>query len=139
MRETGFLVAKLEEIWQKYFFECERPNRIVIQFGKVAKKRLGSIRRTNVTRNSFDTLILINGHFKNKAIPEFVIDATIAHELVHYIHGFSSPLPQLSRFPHRGGKIEKEMERRDLGELLQLETDWLGSNWLNYIKALKNN
>lgn len=135
MRENGFLVEKLEKIWHKYFSDCKRPNRIIIQFGKSVRKRLGSIRRTNISKNNYDTLILINGHFRNRDIPECVIDATIAHELVHYIHGFSSPLPQLSRFPHRGGKIEKEMERRNLGELLQMETDWLNANWIKYLNS----
>ena len=137
MRNNDFLIGRFKYIWEKYFSDYNRPNRIIIQFGRKAEKRLGSIRRTNIKGKKFDTLILLNGYFKDKSIPEYVIDATIAHELVHYIHGFSSPLPQLSRFPHRGGKIEREMERRDLGWLLEKETAWLNSNWIKYIKSVK--
>lgn len=135
MRNNKYLEQKLQDIFKKYFSDIPIKNNVHICFGKKAKKRLGSIRERYVGKKSsdFDTLILINGHFRDKYIPEVIIDATIAHELCHYAHGFASPLPQLSRFPHRGGAVDKEMVRRGIGELVLQEQNWLDKNWINYL------
>lgn len=135
MRNNKYLKQKLDDLWQKYFSDVVQSNKVEIQFSRKAKRRLGSIRRCHYPDQAgFDTLIYINGHFQDEAIPEYVIDATICHELAHYAHGFSSPLPKLSRFPHRGGVVDNELERRGLGGLLARETSWLKRNWLKYLR-----
>ena len=137
MRDNKLLEGKLEQIWSEYFNDVPKSNRITIGFGRKAKKRLGSIReKKGESSKKFDTLILINSHFKNRKIPEYIIDATIAHELCHYAHGFASPLPQLSRYPHRGGAVDRELITRGLGHLVKKETDWLNANWFNYLDNL---
>lgn len=132
MRDKFFLKMRIDYLWNEYFKDIPRSNQVDICFGRRAGKRLGSIRQR---LDHTDTLITINGHFCDKKIPDYVIDATIVHELCHYAHGFSSPLPQLSRFPHRGGMVNKELFKRGLGGLLKKETKWLNKNWSNYLKT----
>ena len=136
MRNNAYLRRKLDKLWQAHFPDVKKSNRVEIEFGRKAAKRLGSIRRCHYPgEESFDTLIYINGHFKDQRIPEYVIDATICHELAHYAQGFSSPLPRLSRFPHRGGSVDKELEDRNLGWLVEKELDWLNKNWDKFLKS----
>ncbi|MFA5926975.1 MAG: hypothetical protein WCT32_01380 [Patescibacteria group bacterium] len=131
MRDDSYLQERLQIIWERHFPDVPRPNDVQIRFGRKAKKRLGSIcsRGGNDLRNNFDTQILINGHFQSKKIPEYVIDATIAHELCHYTHGFSSPLPRRCLHPHKGGVVEKELERRGISHWADDEWKWLQNNW----------
>lgn len=133
MRNNTYLKLRLQEIWSKYFFDVKKSNPIEIKFGKKARKRLGSIRERKFNEGS-DTLIVINGHFKNPIIPECVIDATIAHELCHYVQGFGSSLPQLSKYPHRGGSVDIEMKKRGLGGTLEAEKRWLDHNWVHFLR-----
>ncbi|MCL5411036.1 MAG: hypothetical protein M1324_04305 [Patescibacteria group bacterium] len=130
MRDDTFLSDRLELLWKKYFADVSKSNKVHIKFGRKAVKRLGSIRQKV---DGTDTIIILNGYFKDKTVPDYVVDATIIHELCHYAHGFSSPLPQLSRFPHKGGLVDKEFYRRGLNDLLKMETEWLNKNWFKYI------
>jgi len=41
-----------------------------------------------------------------------LVDATIVHELTHYLHGFSSPIEQKFRTAHAGGVVVKELKKR---------------------------
>jgi len=68
---------------------------------------------------------MVTRMFQNPAFPEEVVDHTLAHELVHYIHGFSSPYPRLHKFPHRGGIIDKEMKDRGMGNLVSYYRKWV--------------
>lgn len=135
VRTNNFLEKLLTAIWADFFYDVPRLNQVIIKFGPRAKKRLGSIRRINLCDRGFDTLILINGYFRNNEIPEYVISATIAHEICHYLHGFSSPLPKLSKYPHKGGLVEIELKHRNLSRLLEKEKKWLNKNWLNFIDS----
>jgi len=130
MRDDTFLSDRLDFLWKKYFADVSKSNKVYIKFGRKAVKRLGSIRQKI---NQTDTIIILNGHFRDQEIPGYVVDATIIHELCHYAHGFSSPLPQLSRFPHRGGLVDREFYKRGLCGLLQKETEWLNKNWFRYV------
>jgi hypothetical protein len=84
-------------------------------------------------KRDFVTIIVINGLFRDEAIPEFVIDSVIAHEMSHYAHGFNSPLPQIHRHPHKGGVIKKELNARDLSALELKQKIWIKENWQNYL------
>jgi len=91
--------------------------------------------RTTNIRNSKQnpTIITINGLFKDKFVPEFIIDSVIAHEMVHYAHGFASPHEKKYATPHAGGIIKKEMAERGLEDLFILQKKWLKKNWKDFI------
>ena len=77
---------------------------------------------------------MINGYFRNEKVPDYVIDTTIAHELVHYMHGFNSPLPKMYKHPHKGGIVNKELKKRGFGNMLNLERKWIRNEWKNIAK-----
>jgi hypothetical protein len=136
LRKDPYLYERLENIWNKYFSDVPRENMVLIGFGRKAKKRLGSIGSKACPLGCKDhTHILINGRLKDPFVPDFVIDATIAHELCHYTHGFCSPRPRHHLHPHRDGVVDAEMERRGLKELSKREWNWLQENWVKYLKT----
>lgn len=139
MRDNDWLRTKLEDIWKSNFSDVSRDNHVEIVFGRKAKTRLGSIRALkskSVSRHP-DTLITITGYFQDEKVPEFMIDATIAHELCHYAHGFFSPLPRLSRYPHQGGLVDKELVVRGFGDDLMKQRVWLKTSWREIIGPVK--
>lgn len=121
-RDDRWLLSRLDLIWPKYFADVPQKNKVFIKFGRFAKLRLGSIRLDPKVKSSF---ITITGMFKNPQIPQNVVDCTIAHELTHYSHGFSSPHVRLHKYPHEGGVVKKEMEARGMGYLLKAYRDWI--------------
>ncbi len=151
MRDNSWLEQKMYEIWEDHFNDIPRKNLVLIKFGKNAKRQLGSIRwvegRTKVKTflrkfkeklhhqdDERITLITISSLFKDLSIPEYVIEATIAHEMIHYAHGFFSPLSQIYNHPHKGGIIRKEMEKRGLKEIYKTSKRWLKESWREYLK-----
>lgn len=126
MRDQAWLQAQLDFLLEKNFADMEMPNKIKIQFGRKAQRRLGSIR---MNRNKKTSSILINGIFRQELVPKEVVLATIAHELCHYAHGFCSPLPQKYKSPHAGGIIERELKKRDLLLYHSFEKDWTKVHW----------
>ncbi len=140
VRNNKWLENLLADIWLKYFPDVVRQNDVKIKFGRPAKTRLGSIKwgRKLVKHPNGElkkrSIITITGYFKHEDIPEDVVRGVIAHELVHYAHGFSSPLPQLHQHPHKGGIVDKEMVKRGLTKELELEKNWLRKNWITFLK-----
>lgn len=122
IRDNNWLLSRLDEIWTKYFSDVPQSNRVFIRFGRFAKLRLGSIKYNKKTH---DTIITITSMFRSKLIPKDVIDHTIAHELIHYSHGFSSTHPKLHKYPHAGGVIKKEMLARGMGEQFCAYKKWI--------------
>lgn len=140
MRDNEWLENRMEYIQRKHFADAEISNALLIRFGRRARRVLGSIRK-NQERSildrlagKFDTQIIINGHFRDKGIPEYVVDAVIGHELCHYVHGFSSPLPQLARHPHKGRIVNYEMAKRKMGDLELMQKRWIKQHWLAYLR-----
>ena len=129
-RDDAWLISRLDHLWSNYFSDIQQKNKVFIKFGRAAKFRFGSIRLEPKTKAS---VIVINGNFRSPEVPQEVVDHTIAHELVHYTHGFSSPLAQKHDHPHKGGVIDKEMISRGLGHLIKAYKDWLRE----YKKTLK--
>lgn len=122
MRDDIWLLSRLDYIWSEYFSDVKTQNRVFIRFGRFARLRLGSIK---YDKKSDHSSITITGMFKNLQIPQAVVDCTIAHELTHYSHGFSSPHPRMHKYPHDGGVVKKEMESRGMGHLLKSYRDWI--------------
>ncbi len=121
-RDNVWLLSRLDYIWSTHFADVPQTNRVYIKFGRHAKLRLGSIKLNPTTKSS---LITITAMFKDPKIPVEVVDHTIGHELSHYTHGFSSLQPRLHKYPHEGGVVRKEMERRGMGHLHRAYNKWV--------------
>jgi hypothetical protein len=150
-RTNNWLASRMYDLWENHFADVPRKNLVVIKFGRASGRQLGSIKwarkntriksllKTKEVRDTYVvqddrriTVITITKNFQDPKIPELVVDATIAHEIVHYVHGFSSPLKQTYRHPHQGGIVRKELESRGLGELHNKAREWLRENWSRY-------
>lgn len=132
-RDHNWLKLRLEHIWRTYFPDIAIANNVFVKFGQKATTRLGSIKYGRRRENP-NTIITINGHFKNPEIPEFVVDGVLAHELTHYAHGFCSPHEQAFRHPHKNSVVKNEMISRGLQDLLKLEKKWIKNNWVKFLK-----
>ena len=129
-RDDKWLLSRLKRVWGDYFSDVVQVNPIVIGFGRYSKYRFGSVRYEKRAKTTYITL---TGMFKDERVPEEVIDQTIAHEICHYAHGFSSPRPRLHKYPHYGGIIKKELNTRGLECLVKAYAKWLKE----YRKTLK--
>ncbi|OGE25590.1 hypothetical protein A3C26_03525 [Candidatus Daviesbacteria bacterium RIFCSPHIGHO2_02_FULL_39_12] len=122
LRDNNWLLSRLDDLWSHYFADVSQDNPVLIGFGRYSKYRLGSIK---MERRGHRSKITITGMFKNPNIPTAVVDHTIAHELVHYTHGFSSKKVRLHRYPHAGGIVNKELEQRGMGFLTKAYKSWI--------------
>lgn len=121
-RDDNWLLSRLDYLWTNYFTDVTQDNPVFIRFGRYSRFRLGSIRLDRVSKKTYITL---TGMFKDPQIPMAVVDQTIAHEMCHYAHGFSSPKTRLHKYPHSGGVIKKELEARKLGHLYTAYRKWV--------------
>lgn len=128
-RDDVWLLSRLDCLWSKYFDNISQDNPVFIRFGRYSRFRLGSIRLDRHSKMSF---ITVTGMFKDTGIPVEVVDHTIAHELCHYAHGFSSTKPRMHKYPHHGGVIKKELEARGMHGLVKAYDKWL----ISYRKTL---
>jgi hypothetical protein len=145
-RNDIWLEYLMYELWEEYFNDIPRKNLVLIKFGRRAKRQLGCIkwvkgntrvkaflkRRQSLMKHQDDdriTLITITSLFKSPKVPVYVVRSTIAHEMVHYAHGFFSPLKKLYNLPHQGGIIRREMLSRGMQELYYNTKRWLKENW----------
>lgn len=121
-RDDIWLLSRLDYLWSSYFTNVSQINPVFIRFGRYSRLRLGSIKLDRLTKKSY---ITITGRFKDPNIPVAVVDHTIAHELCHYAHGFSSPRQRLHKYPHHGGVIKKELAARGLQQLSVAYGKWV--------------
>ncbi len=135
-RSHVWLQEQLAIIWENYFGDVERLNRVTITWGGTARTRLGSI---TAKGGSFDcpehSEIRINALLRDERIPESVVWQTISHELAHYTHGFCSPHPRKFDHPHRGKVIEKELFARNLTDVYVESEGWLKKNWHAHVAS----
>ena len=124
LRNDAWLTERTQLLWENHFADVPKGYPIVTKFGSRARYRFGSI----AARNS-KSLILINQLFATPDVPTYVVDATLAHELAHYAHGFGSGLPRKYAHAHRGGVVDKELEARGLGELSAKAEQWRKAHW----------
>lgn len=132
MRDAAWLHGRLDYLWDTYFADVEQDNDVRIVWGRKAKTRLGSIRLD--AADPTITIITINRLYQDEAIPEYVVDATIVHELTHYAHGFNSPHAQKQAHPHAGGVMAKEFAERGLSDMYKAQKKWLKLNWRTIIE-----
>ncbi len=131
-RDEGWLQSILDKIWDNYFLDVPQVNDVRMVFGRRAKRRLGSISLDPQDRHT--SIVTMNGIFKREDIPEFVVEATIFHELTHYAHGFNSPLDQAQAHPHAGGVMRREFAERGLLELYLQQKRWLKEHWADVLR-----
>jgi hypothetical protein len=141
MRDHAWLQNQLEFLLSKYFANVPINNPVEVHWGREARYRFGSIklvkprglrtflgfrsRKKILENHPQKSLINITGMFKDESIPVGVVHYTVAHELCHYAHGFSSTNKKLFRFPHHGGVINKELTERGAQELIPVFKRWL--------------
>ena len=123
------LSAYLNWIWQTYFSDVVRVNTITIEYCSPWKSRLGLIR---LSLDATTTFIGINSLLRSPQVPEPVVITTIAHELVHYTHGFGSPLPRRWKHPHANHVVDHELEQRSLGTYLRSCNEWIDAHWYSF-------
>lgn len=126
-RDAEWLENILADIWKEHFSDVDQTNEVIIRYGRRAKRRLGSIGLDPKDRQT--SIITINPLFRDLDVPEFIIKATIVHEMSHYAHGFNSPHDQKHRHPHSGGVIRREFAERNLEGLYLKQKRWLKEHW----------
>lgn len=133
MRNNDWLYNRMLQIWNLLFPEVQKLNLIEIRFKGKWKNKFGHIK---LLKNKTSE-IAINGLFQDERIPEYIIDLTIAHELIHYYHGFNSPHKQKYRHPHQGGIVTKELKKRGFAHLLNKEKQFIKKEWFNFYYKYK--
>jgi hypothetical protein len=128
-RDQAWLDRELDLIWDEYFRDTPRVNGVHLGFYRPWKLRLGVIRLNMLDG---DTYIGLNSLLSHDEAPYCVALVTIAHELVHYCHGFGSPLPQKYKHPHRGGVVTRELLDRGLRRELGEYSDWIEQHWWSF-------
>ncbi len=124
VRDNAWLAERVKLLREHHFADVPQGYPIVTRFASRAKYRLGCICARSGTAH-----ITVNQLYSDEAVPVYVIDGTLAHELAHYAHGFGSGLPQVHRHAHRGGVVDKELEKRGLGDVNARAEEWRKANW----------
>lgn len=130
-RDQEWIESLLADIWYRYFLDIEQHNDVRILWARRAKRRLGSIALD--PRDMQTSIIRVNRLFQDLEVPEFVIVATVFHEMTHYAHGFHSPLKQKHAHPHSGGVIRREFAERGQVDLYLKQRRWLKEHWLEIL------
>lgn len=128
MRDSAWLQNQLDHLLKTYFSDIAITSPIEIKFGREAKYRFGSIKlykRRHFLGKPAKSIITITSMFAKDDVPVEVVDYTIGHELCHYTHGFSSTNKRLFKYPHHGGIVNKELERRGAKHLISAFKIWL--------------
>lgn len=124
MRDDNWLVERVEQHCLAYFSQLKRLNPIAVKFAIHARNKYGSIQlKGNVS------YIRVNHLYALPEVPEFVVDETLIHELIHYSHGFGSTLTKKFLHPHRGGVIEKEFVALGIESLMERASEWRTQHW----------
>jgi hypothetical protein len=129
-RDEAWLAERVRLLWEHHFADVPVGYPITVGFGSRARNRFGSI----AARNK-QAVIRVNRLYADPDVPTYVVDETLAHELAHYAHGFGSGLPQLHTHAHRGGVVDRELEKRGLGELNAKAEAWRKANWAAFYAA----
>lgn len=141
MRDNEWLKKQLDFLLKDYFSNVSLTSPIEIRFGREAKFRFGSVRLVKprgvkllrslkmlkLLKNAVPakSIITITSMFAAESVPVDVVRYTIAHELCHYAHGFSSANKRLFKYPHHGGIVNRELKERGAEELIHAFKKWL--------------
>jgi hypothetical protein len=136
LRDGAWLRDELAYLWRKHFADVPQVNRVEVSFGASWKTRLGVI---SLSADGQTSNIAINGLLSLPEVPYFVARVTIAHEMVHYAHGFGSPLPRKHRHPHRGRIVDKELRARGLSAEYDVYRAWIREHWYDFFDRVALN
>jgi hypothetical protein len=128
-RDARWLGAETERIWGRYFADVPRVNAVEVAFRRPWMRRLGVI---SLSEDQRTTRIGVNSLLAHDEAPRCLTLITVAHELVHYAHGFGSPLPRRHPHPHRGGIVPRELAARGLAAELDEYADWIHRHWWSF-------
>lgn len=128
-RDDRWLEARLRHLWDTYYRDVAPGYPIQVRFGRRARYRFGSIFSRHQT-----CFIRVNALFAHPDVPEHVVDATLAHELAHYVHGYDSGLRKLHMNPHRGGVVDAEMKKRGCFFLEEEASVWRKTVWPTFYR-----
>lgn len=129
LHNRGDVHSYLDTIWQRFFSDVPCVNDVEIAYCQPWKSRLGLIRMALDETASF---IGINALLQHSQVPEYLLITTIAHEMVHYAHGFGSPLPRQYEHPHANNVVNRELAKRGLGTYVQQSDMWIDKNWFSF-------
>jgi hypothetical protein len=129
VRDDRWLRHVLEWVWDRYFGDTPRVNRVRVDYGAAWKTRLGLITMSEDQATSY---IQVNSLLRMREVPDYVTHVTLAHEMVHYADGFGSPLPRRYRHPHRGGVVKRELLRRGLAAEYARYEEWVYEYWYDF-------
>jgi hypothetical protein len=129
-RNDRWLTERIQLLRENHFADMPQGYPIVTGFSTRAKYRLGCI-----CARDGRALIQVNRLYADPFVPVYVVDGTLAHELAHYAHGFGSGLPRVYEHAHRGGVVDKELERRGLGPLYIRAEQWRKTHWDTFYHA----
>ncbi len=136
LRDGAWLRDELAYLWRRHFGDVPQVNKVEVAFGASWKTRLGVI---SLSADGQTSSIGINGLLSLPEAPYFVARITIAHEMVHYAHGFGSPLPRKHRHPHRGRVVEKELRTRGLSAEYDIYQTWVHEHWYDFFDRVALN
>lgn len=131
MRDDLWLQTRFEQVWSLFFPEVEKKDVYVRWKGKW-KNKFGHIKKGKKGM----TEIAINSLFKDLRVPEDMVKLTMAHEIVHYMHGFHSHLPKRFDHPHEGGIVDKVLVEKGFKYAMKQEKEWLKNEWQTLFKEI---
>jgi hypothetical protein len=136
LRDGAWLRDELAYLWRHHFGDVPQVNRVEVRFGGSWKTRLGVI---SLSADGQTSSIGINGLLSLPEAPYYIARITVAHEMVHYAHGFGSPLPRKYRHPHRGRIVEKELRARGLSTEFETYQSWIHEHWFDFFDRVALN
>ena len=128
-RSQAWLRRLLADVWTRHFTDTPRVNDVDIAYCRPSKTRLGWIALSESGQSS---LIGINRLLRHPDVPLDICVVTVAHEVVHYSHGFGSPLPRRFDDPHADGVVEQDLIARGLGDSLRRYEAWAEYHWSSF-------
>ncbi len=122
-RELALLTA---QVWQTYFSDVPQPNIVMVNYDYHWKNRLGRIR---MTKDEHRSEIALNGILQTASITDELRIGVISHEIVHYAHGFGSPLSSSHQHAHAHGIVSVELAERGLAHVERNLLSWIDQEW----------
>jgi predicted SprT family Zn-dependent metalloprotease len=131
----SFLAKRVADLVRENFKERGLPNLLTFKWGEKWKNTLGRIQPLKTSE--FGSVIEINPLLAEIEVPEYVLDAVIMHELTHYFQGFGSNHERKHKHPHKGGIVDKELDRLGWEEIRKNADKWIKENWHKHYRNKK--